>query len=99
MLPAYHHTGRYWTISLEQDSRVWVLVERQIPAWCPDTGLHLSDGPDPYSDPPTGRAHRWPHYRTAHGCKRGLQSRHGFLAAVYLYHDPRNGRPLKAWLY
>ena len=97
-------TGRYWTIRWESDpppapphAGIWLVIERTIAGWLPIAGLPNPE-PEPYSDPPTGRAYRWPHYPNAYAAFAALRRRHGPIRAVHLHIDPRTGRPRASWL-
>ena len=95
--------GKYWTIRWESDpppappeAGLWLVVERTLAKW-----PHLSTSflyPEPWSDPPTGRAYRWPEQLNAQGVFRALRRRHGAISAVYLHADPRTGKPRASWL-
>lgn len=94
--------GKYWTIRWESDpppappgSGLWLVVERTIAIWPPRSNFLY---PEPWSDPPTGRAYRWPIHNNAQGCFRALRRRHGAISAVYLHADPRTGKPRASWL-
>lgn len=91
----------YWIITYETpqppcppDDGVWLVQERTIT----DDHIGMASEPDPASDPVTGRAYRWAQPYAADSTYRMLLHRHPRARAIYLYADPYNGQPRRAWM-